>query len=325
MEVISGYRALTRLGARRPAAVGIGVFDGVHRGHRALLQQVLDLAGADNLTAVAYTFDPHPAQLFRPERPVALIEPLAVRLDRLQALGVQCTIVEPFDCNLAAQSAEEYIQQALVDALQARHVVVGAGFVFGRGAAGDVAMLRAHAATSGFVAHPVPHVCLEGLPISSTRIRAAVQQGELAEAALFLGRPFALAGHVVSGARRGGSQLGFPTANLQTQNILLPATGVYAAVADGAFGRHKAIVNIGYNPTFGAAGPLKIEAHLPDYKGGEFYGTQLTLHFVTRLRAERRFDGVDALVTQIKADVADARTVLDSKQNIPDAAMHVPP
>jgi riboflavin kinase/FMN adenylyltransferase len=316
MRVVSGYRRLAANTAPSPSAIGIGIFDGVHQGHRALLRQVVDLASAEGLVPTAYTFDPHPATLFRPELAPQMIEPLAVRLERLAALGIACTVVEPFDRTFAATTADAYVETILDAALGARHVVVGRGFVFGHQQRGNVALLQAMGVKHGFKAHPVDHVRFEGIEVSSTKVRALVQAGQVAGAHVLLTRPFMLTGTVVSGDRRGGSQLGFPTANMRPDNVLLPALGVYAAQAEGQFGTQAAVVNVGYNPTFGEGTQLKIEAHLPDYAGPDFYDTTFRLHFIDRIRDEMRFDGLEALMAQIQADIGAARTILARQSTV---------
>lgn len=305
MQIVDGYNALaTSVGT--PCAVGIGVFDGVHLGHQALLKTVVRLSRAEGLRAVAYTFDPHPARLFAPQRAPQLIEPVACRLERLEALGIDCAVVEPFDRAFARHSAEGFVTDILKTALAARHVVIGAGFAFGHKQRGDVDFLNAHSAAAGFVVHPLTHVESQGTTVSSTEVRRFVRAGEVALAETFLGRPFMLVGRVVQGAQRGRT-LGFPTANLAASNELSPHCGVYAAWAEGSFSRAACVVNIGTNPTFEQGPAIKIEAHLLDYTGPEFYDTPMRLHLIAYLRGEQKFDGIDALKTQIQRDADTAR------------------
>lgn len=311
MHIIDGFRRLSGTDFL-PCAVGIGVFDGVHQGHRALISQVVALARSQNLQAVAYTFDPHPARLFAADRAPKLIEPLACRLERLAALGIEVAIVEPFDAAFAAHTADAFCQRILVDTLSARHVVVGAGFAFGRKQQGSVAFLQAAGAKASFDTHPVSHVQALGHDVSSTQVRACIAGGDVAQARVLLGRPYMLVGRVVRGAHRGGTQLGIPTANLSADNELPPKPGVYRGFAQGVFGREPCVINIGTNPTFETGDAVKIEAHLFAYTGPAFYDTPLRLHLEAPLRPERRFDGIAALKAQIAQDIAQARKAATS-------------
>lgn len=312
MQVIHGYQAWLQSTAQRGSAVGIGIFDGVHAGHQVLLSRVLELAQAHGLMPVAYTFDPHPAEIFQPKLAPKLIEPLSMRLKRLDDLGIECAIVEPFNRTFAALSAQEYIENILVKTLHAQHVVVGQGFVFGNKQQGHVQTLKDIGQQEGFATHPIDHVRIDGIEVSSTKVRNFVQAGQLAGANLLLKRPFALRGKVVHGAQRGQSLVGFATANLNAENALLPAIGVYAAHTQTARGQHAAVVNIGRNPTFGHSDAIKIEAHLLDYQGPSFYDSTMLIHLHERIRDEKKFSDAQALGGQIQQDIADARRILKS-------------
>ena len=306
MRIVASSRSLLR--REGPFAIGIGVFDGVHRGHQELLQRVRDLACTEAVESLVYTFHPHPARVLNPARAPSLLEPIEDRLGHFAALGMDATLVERFDAAFAATEAERFVDEVLLGCLQARHVVVGEGFRFGLGGRGDVELLRARAGQQGCQVHAVAPVALEGERISSSRIRDRVRAGDVATAKRLLGRPFSLSGLVMRGARR-GSTLGFGTANVQPENETLPAPGVYAAQANGPMGPHRAVVNVGFNPTFGSD-VLKVEAHLLDYPGGELYGVTLVLHLVERLRDEQRFSGPEALKAQISRDIDNARRIL---------------
>jgi riboflavin kinase/FMN adenylyltransferase len=306
MQVVRGSAAVDR--SEGPFAVGIGIFDGVHRGHQTLFRKVLALAEAAGLHSMAYTFDPHPARVLNPAKAPRLIEPLEQRITRLEALGIGTLIVEPFSRDFASISAETFASEVLASRIGAQHVVVGADFTFGRGRAGTVPVLAQWGQELGFGVHPVDIVQVGGLVASSTRVREYVWAGAVRGAALILGRPFAVFGVCVRGAQR-GSAMGFGTANVLVSNELRPAVGVYAGRAAGVFGTRDAVINVGFAPTFGE-GELKVEVHLLDYDGGQLYGTALSVDFVDRLRDELRFDGVEALKAQIAKDVADARRVL---------------
>ena len=308
MQIIAGYKSIETQ-TPRAFAVCIGIFDGVHLGHQALLRKTMELAHQEHLAALVYTFHPHPAKALRPERAPQLIESLAQRLAHFATLGIDTVVVEPFDLAYAAITAEAFVRDILVHRLQARHVVVGDGFTFGYKQQGSVATLTALGQQVGFAAHPVAHVCIDGAPVSSTRIRAAVRDGDVSGAQHLLGHAMRISGAVTHGARR-GITLGYPTANVEPTNELLPALGVYAAWAHGVFGQMPAVVNVGVAPTFAGTHGVRVEAHLLGYSGADFYATDMALDFVQRLRAERRFESLDALKAQIKDDAAAAAAIL---------------
>ncbi len=294
--------------ASGPFVIGIGMFDGVHLGHQAILGRVSELAHEEQVASLAYTFEPHPLRVLNPLVAPELIEPLATRLERFAELGIDAVLVERFDRAYAATSAERFIEDILVHKLNARHVVVGQGFAFGAGQQGSTAMLVAAGASHAFTAHVVAPVRVSDREVSSTRVRELVRGGDLRGAAELLGRPFSLFGVTVRGAMRGRT-LGFPTANLKVDNELAPAFGVYAARASFAAGDYLAAVNIGVSPTFAAEG-VKVEAYLVDYAGGDLYGTPMTLSLFERLREERKFGDIEALKAQMALDVASVRNSL---------------
>ncbi len=274
---------------QRPRRVAVGEFDGVHLGHREVI------SGSDTVL----TFDPHPLQVVRPEAAPRLLTSLEAKAELIEALGVQELVVIGFDRSFAQQSAQEFIDEVLVGRLQATHVSVGENFRFGHKAAGDPQML---AADGRFQMRVVPLVEVDGEIVSSSHIRALVAAGEVEPAARFLGAPFAVQGEVVRGDQR-GRELGFPTANLVPDEALVcPGHGVYVARANG----HCAAVNVGVRPTFGTGRAVLIEAHLVD-GSPDLYGQKLCVEFLARLRGERRFDTVEALVEQMHRDVARTR------------------
>ncbi|MGO9029838.1 MAG: bifunctional riboflavin kinase/FAD synthetase [Acidimicrobiales bacterium] len=300
------------------SAVTIGAYDGVHLGHQALLAELRRRAGTDGLETAVVTFDRHPAAVVRPASAPKLLCDLDQKLELLEAAGVQRTVVLRFDEERANESAGEFVREIIERCLDARLVVVGDDFHFGHGRKGNVALLREMGATGGFEVDGVslaedPGDRLDGArPISSTRIRALVADGRVAEAAELLGRPHQVRGIVVHGDDRGGAELGFPTANLDIPaTIALPAAGVYAGWYQRANGeRHPSAVSVGRRPTFyGDAGELLVEAFLLDFTG-DLYGEEGRLSFVGRLRDDLAFDSVDALVEQMHRDVAETRRVL---------------
>lgn len=305
MQVLGPSRSLP-LGSG-PYAIGIGIFDGVHRGHRLLLGRVLELARGSDVASLAFTFHPHPGHTVGGKAP-QLIEPIETRLERIAELGFSAALVEPFNREFAEMSAEHFVNHTLVGKLRARHVVVGADFAFGRGRAGNVEMLRAAGEKAGFDVHPIDIVEHEGVVVSSTAIRERVTAGDMGAAAAMLGRPFSFEGVVMRGHQR-GTALGIPTANVETHNELLPRTGVYAAFVGGPIPRHPAVVNVGQSPTF-KVGRLRVEAHVLDFPYRPLYGLVLQVEFVARLRDEVRFNGPEALLAQIQTDIEQARRAL---------------
>jgi riboflavin kinase / FMN adenylyltransferase len=290
-----------------PRSVAIGTFDGVHLGHREVIR------GSDTVL----TFDPHPLSVIHPEATPKLLNTFAVKRDLLADLGVDELVVIPFDRTFSEQSAEDFVHHVLIDKLRAERVSVGENFRFGKGAKGTEQLLRAH---SEFETHVTPLVEVAGETVSSTQIRGLVAAGEVRQAAAFLGRPFLFEGEVVEGDKR-GREMGMPTANLVPDDRLVaPGHGVYAAWAHlmpsaappaepGASGR-PAAVNVGVRPTFATGRGLLVEAHLIGFEG-DIYGETLRIAFLERLRGERAFESVDALVAQMNRDVEQAREITE--------------
>ena len=307
MDVVPGHRALLE---RYPApAVAIGMFDGVHRGHRELIRRAIAAAGPDG-TPIGLTFDPHPQTVLQPAAPRDLLTSTARRLELLAEAGLAACVVEPFTPELAAVPADEFVDRILVAALGVRHVVVGWDWRYGHARAGTIETLTAHGARAGFTVDAVPPVLDGGEPISSTRIRDVVRSGDVATAARLLGRPYDVDGAVVHGAERGRA-IGIPTANVAPDIPVLAPLGIYAVwlrVDGGA--RLPAVASLGTNPTFVTEGAITLEVHVLDYSG-DLYDRRVRVELVGRLRGEARFDSVDALVAQIRRDIADARRVLD--------------
>jgi len=290
------------------ASVAVGNFDGVHRGHQALVAAAVARSRADGGPAVVLTFDPHPARVLRPQAAPAALTTLAQKEELVAALGIDRLVIVPFDARLAALSPEAFAREVLQQALGARHVVVGESFRFGRGREGDPRRLEALGASLGFAVEVVPPVLEGGRPISSSRVRDALARGDVAEARTLLGRDYFVDGEVVRGDGRGRS-IGVPTANLAPEQQILPANGVYAArCRTGEDAWHAAAVNVGERPTFGGGG-VTLEAHLVDFDG-DLYGARLRVAFHARLRGEQRFEGKDALVAQIRKDIDEARARL---------------
>jgi riboflavin kinase / FMN adenylyltransferase len=291
-----------------PSVVTIGVFDGVHVGHQAVFGRLMEVAGASGHRAVAVTFDRHPRETLTPGREPPLITTLERKLSLIAGQGVDATVVLAFDEAFSSGSAEWFVDDVLAERLRATAVVVGSNFTFGHMGAGTVDTLRRLGPAAGFSAESVPLVERKGRTVSSSSIRAAVAEGDLAWPRLALGRRFAVDGRVVRGAGR-GLGLGFPTANLEiASKLLLPARGIYAGRALTGGRAYAAAVDVGTNPTFGWE-LLHVEAFLLDFDG-DLAGADIALEFWGRLRDELRFDDVDALVDQMRKDVAATRAMV---------------
>jgi riboflavin kinase / FMN adenylyltransferase len=281
---------------RRPRDLAVGEFDGVHVGHREVIR------GADTVL----TFEPHPRTVVSPDSAPKLLTSLETKAELIAGLGVQELVVIPFDGARAAQSAEEFIATELVERLEARSVSVGENFRFGHKARGDAALLQRQDAFATRVSELVE---LEGEIVSSTHLRGLVTAGDVATAARFLGAPFTMRGLVVHGDKRGRT-LGFPTANLVPDaKLVVPDHGIYACRAEVDGEMHVAAVNVGVRPTFTTGRGLLVEAYLLDFDA-DIYGRPLRLEFLGRLRGERRFDSVDALIAQMTRDVDETRRVV---------------
>ena len=280
--------------------LALGNFDGLHRGHLKIVERVRRGAAEHGGTPMAMTFDPHPPRVVRPDKAPPLLMTLPQRLEALERAGMRAVAVVRFTRELSQWEPETFVRTVLVDWLHVSEVWVGANFLFGHDRSGNFSLLRTLGQRYGFRADKIDPVRYKEFVVSSTRIRRLVAEGRVDEAGALLGHAYALAGTIVEGRRR-GRELGFPTANLRTDNELIPPHGVYATTltVDGIV--HAAVTNIGVNPTFGDNGATTIETHVLRYNR-ELYGQRVQLGFVQRLRDERRFDDVDALRAQIEAD-----------------------
>jgi riboflavin kinase/FMN adenylyltransferase len=297
------------------SAVTIGAYDGVHLGHRAVIAEVQRIAAERRLSTAVVTFDRHPASVVRPESAPRLLTDLDQKLELLDTTGLDRCLVLTFDERRSLETAEEFVHEVLVDCLGARVVVVGEDFHFGHKRAGNVALLSAMGTELGFEVEGIELVGRDGRPtpdgrVSSTAIRHALAEGDLARANSLLGRHHEVRGVVARGDAR-GKELGFPTANVSVPgDVLLPADGIYAGWFERAGAVHAAAISLGRRPTFYAeAHASLLEAHLLDFEG-DLYGEHVKVRFVERLRAEERFDSVEALVTQMERDCDQARRAL---------------
>jgi riboflavin kinase/FMN adenylyltransferase len=297
----------------RGGVVTFGNFDGVHRGHKALLDQLIGRSRALKIPPVAVTFDPHPLQLLRPDQFQPVLTTVPDRAELIHSLGVDHVLILQTNPELLRLSAEEFFEQVIRSRLAARVLVEGVNFGFGRQRQGNVETLRQLCDRSGLEMIVVPpFTSADGTVVSSSRVRGALVQGDVRKAADFLGRPYRLRGIVGHGQGR-GKTIGFPTANLERIETLIPGDGVYAVRAWQGETSWPAAANIGPNPTFGETA-RKIEVHLIGFQG-DFTGQSLAVDFLERLRETRRFAGVDALVEQLRKDVNAAEKIVGDLRN----------
>ena len=286
--------------------LAIGVFDGVHLGHQEIIRQTVADARRLGAHPLVVTFDRHPNAIVAPDREPPRIFTRPQKLRAIAALGVGTFLEIPFDLAFSRKSAEEFIRELARTAGPIRSICVGANFVFGHRRGGTVDLLKKLGAELDFQVHGLPAVALDGLAVSSTRIRETIRTGDLDAASQMLGRPYVLGGPVVAGDRL-GRQLGFPTANLDTTGLVLPPSGVYAAETAVSGQTYRVALNIGHRPTLNNPRPqLRVEAHLLDFTG-DLYGTELELVPLARLRAEMKFGSLPELREQIARDVAAVR------------------
>jgi riboflavin kinase/FMN adenylyltransferase len=295
--------------ASRHAAVTIGNFDGVHRGHQAMLTRLAEAAEDLALPATVLTFDPHPREFFARDTAPARLSTIRSKLEQFAALGVARVHIARFDARFAALTAQEFIERILVGALKTRWVLVGQDFRFGRGRSGDLALLRMSARS--FSVEAMPTVSVEGQRVSSTTIRDALGKGELERAAEMLGRPYAISGRVAHGDKL-GRNLGFPTANVPLRHKA-PLAGIFAVRVRGLGGAPRAgVASLGVRPTVKADARPLLEVFVFDFDEA-VYGRHVEVEFLHKLRDEERYEDLDALTRQIRADVALAREYFSTR------------
>lgn len=308
--------------------VALGNFDGLHRGHMKIIDRVRRRAAERGGTAVVMTFDPHPPRVVRPDKAPPLIMTLEQKLEAFERAGMQAALIVEFTKEMSVWPPDRFVETVLVEWLRASEVWVGANFLFGHNRAGNFTLLRTLGEQHDFRAEKIDPVRYKDFVVSSTRVRRLIMEGRVDEAAALLGHHHFVDGVIVAGDGR-GRQIGFPTANLRTENELLPENGVYATFAllspagkpGGERVAHPAVTNIGVRPTFGGDGTtVHVETHLlavpttgqqpgPGSQQPDLYGQTMRLLFVQRLREERAFPGVEALTAQIHADIGDARAL----------------
>jgi riboflavin kinase / FMN adenylyltransferase len=295
----------------KPSVATVGVFDGVHVGHQMLIRKVVDEARTRGVTSVVVTFDRHPLELLSPKDAPQLITTLRQRAEVFEELGVDVLLVLRFDDKFRQFPAEHFIEKVLVESLGVVHLVVGANFRFGHGGTGTVEMLEEMGRQLGFTIDVFSLLGQEDVPdaVSSSLIRRQLAEGDVEHVAEELGRPFRLEGHVVKGAGR-GRKLGIPTANLDVpEKVILPKVGVYAGWLEHAGERHPAVINVGYNPTFEERDRPIVEVHALDFDA-DLYGRVIGVEFTHHLRDELKFESGDAMMVEIRKDIARARDLL---------------
>ena len=311
MQVYEGSAALD--GSVRGCVLTVGNFDGLHLGHRALLDAVLARSRALGRAAALYTFDPHPRRVLFPDQPQPRLMTWEQLRSELEAGGIDSLVREPFTHAFASLAPEEFLRDVIARRIAPAEVFVGRDFHFGKGRAGSGAWLRSSAPAHGIRVEIIDQVRVGERDVSSTRVREALLRGDVTEALLCLGRAYTIWGRVVEGDRRGRT-LGFPTANLAPESELVPGNGVYATrvrLFEGdrpGVSSHASVTNIGVRPTF-EPGRVLVETHLLDF-AGDLYGRRIAVEFHAHIRVERRFGGPDELARQIALDAAQARRVL---------------
>lgn len=295
----------------RPTVLTLGVFDGLHLGHQLIMQTVVSRARAIDAVPTVITFDPHPRALLHPESAPPLLQTFDQKIEALGALGIEQAIVIRFDKEFSQIRAEDFLRTVIADRLHAKEVYLGCGFAFGYNREGNIELLRTASRNLGFFADEVPELRLRGRRVSSSRIRELLQQGRVNLARRMLGRPYGVEGMVVRGDAR-GAQLGFPTANLQPQNRVIPRRGVYvtATLIGGQW--RRSVTNIGTRPTFDSDNQSSVETFVMNWSG-DLYGDVVRVRFLHRLRDEQKFSSVAELKSQIERDTKRANSYFEHR------------
>jgi riboflavin kinase/FMN adenylyltransferase len=294
------------------SCVTIGNFDGVHKGHQRLIELACSRAKSQGLVSVVVTFDPHPLQVLRKGAAPPFITLTKQKLELISQYGPQVCLLLPFTMDMARLSPEEFVRTYLVDGLKMQEMIIGYDYHLGKGRAGNFETLTQLGVTYGFSVDRLDPVSIDDAVVSSTRIRDLVQMGRVWPVRSLLGRFYQVSGQVVRGMNRGGRLLGFPTANLKLVDELFPKPGVYAIWVEARGEVHMGVANIGKNPTFGNDA-LSVEAHILDFSG-DLYDTDIRVHFVQRIRDERKFSGIDELKARIAKDVELGRQILSQPE-----------
>ncbi|QQS48197.1 MAG: bifunctional riboflavin kinase/FAD synthetase [Acidobacteriota bacterium] len=307
MEIIRNNEAAGVIG---PTVVTLGVYDGLHLGHQAIVRTVVERALLIDAVPTLITFDPHPRRVLKPDTAPPLLQTFHQKMEGLRLLGIKQVLVLEFNAELAALPAEEFVHGYIVEKLDAREVYLGKGFAFGHQRRGNIEMLRQLSERYGFLADEVPEVQLRGHRISSTMIRRLLKAGRVNLARRMLGRGYGIEGEVVRGDGIGRKLL-FPTANIRVQNRVLPADGVYVTLCLVGDRWHRSVTNVGRRPTFGGDEESRVETHLIDFDR-DLYGKTIRIRVLHRLRGEKKFNGIDELRAQIAHDRGRAVRYFDS-------------
>jgi riboflavin kinase/FMN adenylyltransferase len=298
-----------------PVALTVGNFDGIHRGHQAMLQRVLAAARARGLQSCVLTFEPHPREFFRAEAAPTRLTSLREKLELLVAHGVERTHVQRFDHRFASLAPEAFVEKVLAKRLRARWLLIGEDFRFGAKRAGDIALLKRLGPRYGYEVEVLPAVARAGVRVSSSAVRAALAAGDLERAGELLGRPYSISGRVVHG-RKLGRELGFATANVQLKHNRPPLTGIYAVRVHGVgTSSRPAVASLGVRPTITASGRAVLEVHLFDFSA-DLYGAHMRVEFLHKIRDEEKYSDLDALKAQIERDCEAAKTFLLESRNV---------
>jgi riboflavin kinase/FMN adenylyltransferase len=289
--------------------LALGNFDGLHRGHLKIIERVKKTSNDRGGTAMAMTFDPHPPKIIRPDKAPKLLMTTEQRLEALQNAGVEVTVVVNFTYELSRLKPEKFVKEVLVEWLKVAEVLVGSNFLFGRDRTGNFSLLRRLGQEYGFRTDKIEPVRYKQFVVSSTRVRRLVSEGKVDEAAALLGHSYWLNGKVVQGEKR-GRELGYPTANIVTNNALIPPNGVYATTLEVGGISRASLTNIGVRPTYSDNDSLTIETYMLNHRE-ELYGSLVRLGFVQRLRDEKKFNDIDSLRAQIKIDEEIGRRLFD--------------
>jgi riboflavin kinase/FMN adenylyltransferase len=310
------FRGIARSGDRVPVALAIGNFDGVHRGHQALLAQLVAAARRHRLSPAVMTFEPHPRELFAPGSAPARVANIRDKIEALAAAGVERVFIQHFNRRFASLDPERFIDDVLVEGLDARCLLVGDDFRFGARRAGDVELLRSRASLRGYVVEQLATVQEHGVRVSSSEVREALAAGDLAHAAALLGRPYSISGRVLHG-RKLGREIGFPTLNLRLAHKRPAAHGIYAVKVHGLGAQPRpGVASIGLRPTVDDTGRWLLEVHLFDF-AQQVYGRLVRVELVHKLRDETKYDSVHALTCAIRNDAATARALLAPVDPLP--------
>jgi riboflavin kinase/FMN adenylyltransferase len=295
----------------RNPVLTIGNFDGVHKGHLVLFDMVKERAKAIGGQSAVMTFDPHPIKIMGPGNGPPLITPTTQKLNLIRNAGMDVILCIPFTRQFASISAQDFVQDILLDKIGIREIVVGYDYTFGSGRRGNITLLRQLGGQLGFLVHVVEPIHIDSELVSSTSIRNLIQEGNLTEARKFLGRAYQISGTVIRGKNRGGRLLGFPTANLRLIDELIPKRGVYAVTVNINDETYYGVTNIGYNPTFGD-NALSVETHLLDFTG-DILGKTINVNFIQRLRDEETYATLKDLSDQIARDIVEAKRLFRPK------------